>query len=78
MRPCVMQKGSLTRHGADRDLPPPAYDKQPPQVRIPGPIKRRFKAHAAMMGVAPNQLFVEMWEHFERTRAGASGHQTGA
>lgn len=45
--------------------------KEPLQVRIPGPVKRRFKAHAALRGIEPNQLFVEMWEHYERTHAAA-------
>lgn len=43
--------------------------KEPLQVRIPGAIKRRFKAHAAMRGVEPDELFVEAWEHYERTHA---------
>jgi hypothetical protein len=46
------------------------------QVRIPGGIKRRFKAHAALRGMEPNELFVEMWEHYERTCA-ASGNRKG-
>jgi uncharacterized protein YndB with AHSA1/START domain len=43
--------------------------KEPLQVRIPGAVKRRFKVHAAMHGVEPNELFVEVWEHYERTHA---------
>jgi len=43
--------------------------KEPLQVRIPGGVKRRFKAHAALRGMEPNELFVEMWEHYERTSA---------
>lgn len=38
------------------------------QVRIPGPVKRRFKAHAAMRGMEPNELFVGMWGHDPRTK----------
>lgn len=34
-------------------------------MRIPTAVKRRFKAHAAMRGIEPNQLFVEIWEHYE-------------
>ncbi len=49
-----------------------ATDKEPLQVRIPGAVKRRFKAHAAMRGMEPNELFVEVWEQYESTRtAGA-------
>jgi hypothetical protein len=40
--------------------------KEPLQVRIPRDIKRRFKAHAAMRGLAPHELFVEVWEYYER------------
>ena len=41
-------------------------DKEPLQVRIPRDIKRRFKAKAAMLGVEPNELFVQMWDMYER------------
>lgn len=47
--------------------------KEPLQVRIPGAVKRRFKAHAALLGMEPNELFVEVWEHYERTYAAADG-----
>lgn len=50
-----------------------AADKEPLQVRIPGSVKRRFKAHAAMRGMEPNRLFVEVWEHYERTKAADTG-----
>lgn len=49
--------------------------KQPLQVRIPGSVKRRFKAHAALRGIEPNELFVEMWEHYERTHTAAGIEQ---
>jgi len=39
--------------------------KEPLQVRIPTRIKRRFKARAAMRGIEPNALFVELWEFYE-------------
>lgn len=42
--------------------------KEPFQVRIPQEVKRRFKAHAAMRGLPAHELFVEVWEHYERTR----------
>ena len=41
--------------------------KEPLQMRIPVVVKRRFKAHAAMRGLEPNELFVEVWNHYERT-----------
>lgn len=44
-------------------------EKEPLQVRIPMLVKRRFKAHAAMRGIEPNELFIEVWEHYERTHA---------
>jgi hypothetical protein len=39
--------------------------KEPLQVRIPAPLKRKFKAHAAMRGIEPNELFVKVWQHYE-------------
>lgn len=41
--------------------------KEPLQVRIPAPLKRKFKAHAAMRGIEPNELFVEVWQHYEHS-----------
>jgi hypothetical protein len=41
--------------------------KEPLQVRIPAPLKRKFKAHAAMRGIEPNELFVEVWHHYENS-----------
>ena len=46
--------------------------KEPLQMRIPVVVKRRFKAHAAMRGLEPNELFVEVWNHYERTVATAA------
>lgn len=48
-----------------------ARDKEPLQVRIPVEVKRSFKAYAALHGLEPNELFVEVWEHYERTSARA-------
>jgi len=42
-------------------------DKEPLQVRIPVAVKRAFKSAAALRGMEPNQLFVEVWDHYERT-----------
>jgi len=53
---------------APRPLAPPSQGmehKEPLQVRIPTRIKRRFKARAAMRGIEPNALFVELWEFYE-------------
>jgi hypothetical protein len=47
----------------------PEIAKEPLQVRIPTQVKRQFKAAAAMRGLEPNELFVEVWEHYQRTRA---------
>lgn len=41
--------------------------KEPLQVRIPVVVKRRFKAHAALQGIEPNELFVQVWAHYEAT-----------
>lgn len=46
---------------------PVSGDKQPLQVRLPTAVKRKFKAHAALRGLEPNELFVEVWEHYEQT-----------
>jgi hypothetical protein len=55
----------------EQSVSPPALTaKEPLQVRIPVNIKRRFKAHAALRGIEPNELFVEIWDHYERTRTG--------
>ena len=39
--------------------------KEPLQIRIPVAVKRRFKAHAAMLGLEPNALFIKVWDHYE-------------
>lgn len=67
------------RHGSG-GAPTGAGDaKEPLQVRIPVAVKRRFKAHAAMRGLEPNELFVEIWEHYEATvrsaNEGADGNR---
>lgn len=49
-----------------------AGGKEPLQVRIPTAIKRRFKAHAAIRGLEPNELFVEVWNYYERTLVAAT------
>lgn len=58
---------------ADLQARPPSLveEKEPLQVRIPVRVKRRFKAAAALRGIDPNVLFVEVWEHYERTKASA-------
>ena len=43
----------------------PPEAKEPLQVRIPVAVKRRFKSHAALRGMEPNELFVVMWEQYE-------------
>lgn len=44
-----------------------AVDKEPLQIRIPSTLKRQFKAHAAMRGLEPNELFAEVWDHYHST-----------
>lgn len=46
---------------------PRAGAKEPLQVRIPQDVKRRFKARAAIRGIATHELFVEMWDYYERS-----------
>jgi hypothetical protein len=53
-----------------------ASGKEPLQVRIPTPIKRAFKSRAALRGLEPNELFVEVWEHYERTHPGEKPRST--
>jgi hypothetical protein len=55
--------GRAKRIGRSAKKLPPG--KEPLQIRIPTLIKRRFKAHAAMRGLEPNALFVEVWELYE-------------
>lgn len=68
-----------------RTLPNPTLDvqyaasrsKEPLQVRLPAGIKRQFKAHAALRGLEPHELFVEVWQHYERTRIDAFSSSEG-
>jgi hypothetical protein len=46
--------------------------KEPLQVRIPVTIKRAFKSAAALQGMEPNELFIEVWAHYERTKSNAT------
>jgi hypothetical protein len=50
-----------------------AAGKEPLQVRIPVPVKRRFKALAAMRGLEPHELFVEVWRFYERQHGQGPG-----
>jgi hypothetical protein len=59
-------RGSKSERDSVRGAPIPE-GKEPLQVRIPARIKRAFKTCAAMRDIEPNRLFVEMWEHYERT-----------
>ncbi len=53
---------------ASRARRPNQEEKEPLQVRIPASVKRRFKTFAAMQGLEPNELFVEVWQHYEKTK----------
>lgn len=50
-----------------QDAVPDMDAKEPLQIRIPVRVKRAFKAHAAMRGLEPNELFVEIWGQYEST-----------
>jgi hypothetical protein len=50
---------------ASGNTPTRVVKKEPLQVRIPVAVKRRFKSHAALRGMEPNELFVVVWEHYE-------------
>jgi len=54
---------------ASGQSPARGVDKEPLQVRIPVGVKRRFKSHAALRGMEPNELFVEVWERYEASLA---------
>lgn len=58
---------------AEPRFPGGAAGKEPLQVRIPTNVKRAFKSQAALRGMEPNELFVEVWEYYERTRHEATG-----
>ena len=62
MHACIMPRSKIGSESAFA-----GDSKEPLQVRIPGRIKRAFKTRAAMRDIEPNRLFVEMWEHYERT-----------
>lgn len=61
---------------ANPSASPKAAAKEPLQVRIPTPVKRAFKSFAALRGMEPNELFVEVWEHYERTHTKMKGRGT--
>lgn len=50
-------------------------EKEPLQVRIPIKVKRAFKSAAALRGMEPNELFVEVWHHYEHTHDHAAPAQ---
>lgn len=56
------------RHDSRRDERVISSDKEPLQVRIPRGVKRAFKSQAALRGLEPNELFVEIWELYQRSR----------
>lgn len=55
----------------------PLTFKEPLQVRLPAHIKRQFKAYAALRGIEPNELFVEVWQHYERTTSSSLSSNDG-
>lgn len=69
---CMVNHVTQAASAAKSSAAPSEGAKEPLQVRIPVAVKRRFKAHAAMRGLAPNKLFVEVWNHYERTLTAAA------
>lgn len=63
----MVQRPSEKLASMRRTSPAKPAGKEPLQIRIPSDVKRRFKACAAMAGIEPNQLFVQIWEHYEKT-----------
>lgn len=66
MHTCAMQPrlpGIVARAKRGHQL----GEKEPLQVRIPASVKRQFKAQAAIQGLEPNELFVKIWDHYDRT-----------
>ena len=63
---------SAVKYGAEslvrRRLVRASDKKEPLQVRIPTSVKRAFKSQAALRGIEPNALFVEMWEYYNRAK----------
>ncbi len=66
----AMQESKKLGNSVKR-APSPA-EKEPLQVRIPMPVKRAFKSRAALMGLEPNQLFVQVWDHYLKTHTTAA------
>ena len=61
----VTSKTTRVTKGKPRPGGAVLLEKEPLQVRIPVSVKRRFKSYAALRGIEPNALFVEIWEHYE-------------
>lgn len=76
MRACTHADMTQAKRGVDSPArsrsPEERVSKEPLQMRIPTDIKRAFKSQAALRGMEPNELFVEVWEHYERTRRAAA------
>lgn len=60
------EQSHLNLSATGRGKVPGKEAKEPLQIRIPVGIKRRFKAYAAMQGMEPNRLFIEVWGFFEQ------------
>jgi hypothetical protein len=59
---------TAVKHATDKPSsrgPGRLADKEPLQVRIPVTVKRRFKSYAALKGIEPHELFVEVWAFYE-------------
>lgn len=75
----VKHQSLPTRTGSMRRSADSVLEKEPLQVRIPVAVKRRFKSHAALKGLEPNELFIQIWELYEASLGPetADGSPTG-
>jgi hypothetical protein len=67
MHACIDDAVAAMRACSMADSAKPTTGKEPLQVRIPTAVKRAFKSAAALRSIEPNELFVEVWEHYEQT-----------
>jgi hypothetical protein len=65
MHACVMPASESTAARPRRAPLPKPEGKEPLQIRIPVSVKRQFKSRAALCGLEPNELFVEIWAYYE-------------
>lgn len=76
MAACIHAAMNTTRTSTDTQISP-TPKKEPLQLRLPVQVKREFKAHAAIRGLEPNELFVEVWEYYARAHEGTKAQRDG-